>query len=180
MNTTVSIEQSFAFAKVDTGTMSDLVCASWKLSNKANGKIWSYIDASVAYLQTSLNSTARLTNHATLALFALLTIWSESGRRFCKENLHRSIIDISGILIGALGAIYPYGAQSATAREILFLNAHVLDYRIFTKKELENYKYANSIVISNSFHEFVRTSFDQAKEGYTDLELITPLKPAIQ
>lgn len=114
-------------ACTDTHSLQLLIQASSKLGyHKAHGKVYSWIDSSGEFLKAAAFSAVDLVHHLALSLLGLIGIASQSGRNFLYENLMRSLIDLSAIIIGVGGAIYPWFGLAATGKVIDILNRTVL------------------------------------------------------
>ncbi|NGX39659.1 MAG: hypothetical protein KR126chlam1_00992 [Chlamydiae bacterium] len=144
-----------AYERGFTETTDNLISAAVKLSSLENGRFWSVIDASLAYGQTAVMSVVRFVIHIALAILSIVTIWSQSGRNFMKNNFYRAFIDLTGFFIGSVGILYPRGAMQLTARQLLFINRTTLDYFVISKDKQE--AASNSPIQAISWFAFRRS-----------------------
>ena len=138
-------ESSHQFARISTGTMVDLICASERYASQSHGRWWAYLDASAAYLETAVFSIARLIKHVAFAIISVPAFCMSSNHNFFYENICRAAIDIGGGVIGLVGMVFPYYAQAMTVRMIFFINTWALD-----KKGLPEQFYEEKNKVTNA------------------------------
>lgn len=160
-------EIAHAWSEIDTGTLRDLSAASCKLYQElSHGKIYAYIDSASAFLQTAAFSVVRLVCHVALAAISVAGIWSTSGRNFLKENLIRSCIDLTGVVVGLIGTPLPHVALYATALEIKILNSFLVNHEIVPKDIDEKKEFVSPIWITRYLYQYMQRSTWQIGLSY--------------
>jgi hypothetical protein len=100
---------AYPLTRVGThGLVFDLLDAAQRAEDPNKNCVFAWIDGAIAYLSIAVISIARLVGDLALAIF-FLPSWpfSLTGKTNCKIYALRAAVDLGGIAVGLIGAIYP-------------------------------------------------------------------------